>query len=100
MNSLVPLGKVLLEESKKARCMWSTVGMNSDFPNCGSGIRLPRKPTNTKPKRTVFLGEKGTIKKQQKLSVPDVTLSLTNMANKVTHTKALWKLPSDFNHSC
>ena len=46
----------------------------SDFPNCGSGIRLPRKPTKTKPKRTVFLGEKGTVKKQQKLSVPDMTL--------------------------
>ena len=94
-DASVPLGEVLPEESKKLRSMWSPVGRSLIFQRVESDF--PRSQHRQNPR--VFLGGKATVKKTQKWSIPDMTLSLTNMTNKMTHTKTPWKFPSGFNYS-
>lgn len=98
-NSLVPLRKVLHEESKKAEVHVKNCRDETWLPKLWIWSKTSQEANIDKTQKNSVLRREHNRRKAQKLSIPDMTLSLTNMTNKVTHTKTPWKFPSGFNYS-
>lgn len=95
---MVPLDEVLCEYFKKAEVhMEKHYRDAACFPKEWS--KTFQEANTDKMQKSNVLKRQSNCQKTEKPSISDMTLSLSSMTNKVTHTKTSCKLPSGFNYS-